>query len=83
MQRLIPIEIVGGIALGIGFGFNALEFMILAVVLLVLFTVETINTAIEEVNDLVTLEENPREALERHCFGQRLGMAPGLHRLCG
>jgi diacylglycerol kinase len=60
VQRLIPIEIVGGVALGIGFGFNALEFMILAVVLLVLFTVETINTAIEEVNDLVTLEENPR-----------------------
>jgi undecaprenol kinase len=60
VQRLIPIEIMGGVLLGIGFGFNALEYIILAVVLVVLFTVETINTAIEEVYDLVTLEENPR-----------------------
>lgn len=60
VQRLIPIEIVAGTALGIIFGFNALEFIILVVVLLMLFTVETINTAIEEVNDLVTLEENER-----------------------
>ncbi len=58
VQRLIPIEFVAGAILGAIFGFNALEFIILAVILIVLFTVETINTAIEEVNDLVTLEEN-------------------------
>lgn len=60
VQRLIPIEFIAGAILGVIFGFNALEFIILAVVLIVLFTVETINTAIEEVNDLVTLEENER-----------------------
>lgn len=60
VRRLIPIEIIAGGILGVVFGFNALEFIILAVVLVVLFTVETINTAIEEVNDLVTLEENER-----------------------
>lgn len=60
VQRLIPIEITAGGILGLIFGFNALECIILALIIIQLFTVETINTAIEEVNDLVTLEENFR-----------------------
>lgn len=60
VQRLIPIEITAGGILGLIFGFNALECIILAAIIIQLFTVETINTAIEEVNDLVTLEENFR-----------------------
>jgi len=60
VRRLIPIEFIGGILLGLLFGFIPLEYIILAVILVILFTVETLNTAIEEVNDLVTLEENER-----------------------
>ncbi|MBR1930015.1 MAG: diacylglycerol kinase [Lachnospiraceae bacterium] len=60
VKRLIPIELIGGIVLGLLFGFIPLEYIILAFILVILFTVETLNTAIEEVNDLVTLEENER-----------------------
>ena len=60
VQRLIPIELIAGIALGLIFGFIPLEYIILAVVLVVLFTVETANSAVEEVNDLVTDEYNER-----------------------
>lgn len=60
VQRLIPIEIVAGTILGAIFGFNALEFIILAVVLVDLFKFETMNSAVEEANDLVTLEKNER-----------------------
>ena len=60
VRRLIPVEIITGVLLGIVFHFIALEYIILGVTLVVLFTVETMNTAVEEVNDLVTLEENKR-----------------------
>ena len=60
VKRLIPIELIGGILLGLLFGFVPLEYIILVFLLLILFTTETLNTAIEEVNDLVTLEENER-----------------------
>ncbi|MBO6014963.1 MAG: diacylglycerol kinase [Lachnospiraceae bacterium] len=58
VKRLIPIELMGGLILGLLLGFIPLEYIILLFILLFLFTVETLNTAIEEVNDLVTLEEN-------------------------
>lgn len=60
VQRLIPIEILAGGALGAIFGFIPLEYIIMLAVLVHLFTAETANTSVEEVNDLVTLEENPR-----------------------
>ena len=60
VRRLIPIELVSGIVLGIIFGFIPLEYVLLATVLIHLFTVETSNTSVEEVNDLVTLDENPQ-----------------------
>ena len=60
VQRLIPIEIIAGGALGAIFGFIPLEYIIMLAVLVHLFTAETANTSVEEVNDLVTLEENPR-----------------------
>lgn len=60
VQRLISLEIVAGILLGVIFHFIGLEFIILAGIIIMIFTVETINTAIEEVNDLVTLEEDMR-----------------------
>ena len=58
VKRLIPIEFVGGLLIGLAGRFIPLEFLILFAVLVILFTVETLNTAIEEVNDLVTLEVN-------------------------
>lgn len=60
VQRLIPVEIAVGVLLGIIFGFIALEYVIMAVVLVVVFTTETANSAVEEVNDLVTEEYNER-----------------------
>ena len=56
VQRLIPLEIIVGVIAGIITGFTALEYVILAVIMVILFTTETINSAIEEVNDLVTDE---------------------------
>ncbi|MBR6134494.1 diacylglycerol kinase [Candidatus Saccharibacteria bacterium] len=58
IRRLAPLEIIVGAAIGIIFGFNALEYIIMALFLGWLFIIETMNTAVEKVNDLVTLEEN-------------------------
>ncbi|MCR5573135.1 MAG: diacylglycerol kinase [Candidatus Saccharibacteria bacterium] len=60
VRRLIPLEIIIGAIIGIIAGFNPREFIILGFTIVVLFTVETMNTAVEEVNDLVTLEENEK-----------------------
>ncbi len=60
VQRLIPLELAVGVALGVIFGFIPLEYIIMGVVLVVLFTVETANSAVEEVNDLVTDEYDER-----------------------
>ena len=60
VQRLIPLEIGVGVLLGIILGFIGLEYVIMAVVILVVFTTETANSAVEEVNDLVTEEYNER-----------------------
>ena len=60
VRRLIPIEILAGGALGAIFGFIPLEYIIMLAALVHLFTAETANTSVEEVNDLVTLEKNPR-----------------------
>ena len=55
VRRLIPIEILAGGALGAIFGFIPLEYIIMLAALVHLFTAETANTSVEEVNDLVTL----------------------------
>ncbi|MBO4855123.1 diacylglycerol kinase [Candidatus Saccharibacteria bacterium] len=60
VQRLIPVEIIAGILFGVLTGFIALEYVIMAFTILMLFAFETMNSAVEEVNDLVTLEENER-----------------------
>ena len=60
VRRLIPLELAGGLLFGLTSGFILLEYVILIGTLVILFTTETLNTAIEEVNDLVTLEENKR-----------------------
>jgi diacylglycerol kinase len=60
IRRLAPIEIIVGAAVGIIFHFIALEYIIMVLFLSWMFIIETMNTAVEEVNDLVTLEENER-----------------------
>ena len=60
VQCLIPLEIIAALIAGLLTKFNAIEYVILAVILIVLFTTETINSAIEEVNDLVTDQINEK-----------------------
>lgn len=60
VQRLIPLEIAVAVVVGLLTKFIALEYVILAIVMVVLFTTETINSAIEEVNDLVTDQVNEK-----------------------
>ena len=61
VRRLIPVEIIiGMIVFGLIAKFIVLEYVILAITLFMVFTFETMNSAVEEVNDLVTLEENER-----------------------
>lgn len=60
VQRLIPLEIVVGAILGVIFGFIALEYIIMGAIIIMIFTTETINSAIEEVNDLVTDQINEK-----------------------
>lgn len=60
VRQLAPIELGAGLAIGLIFHFIPLEYIIMALFLVWLFITETMNTAVEEVNDLVTLEENER-----------------------
>lgn len=58
IRQLAPIELIAGIVIGLLFRFIAVECIVMVFFLVWLFIIETLNTAIEEVNDLVTLEEN-------------------------
>lgn len=58
VHQLMPTEIVVGLILGIIVGFIPLEYIILAVIQVMILTTETLNSAVEEVCDLVTLENN-------------------------
>ncbi len=60
MHKLIPLEFGVGLVGGILAKFIALEYIILLVTLVMIFTTEVINSAIEEVNGLVTEEKNER-----------------------
>ena len=59
-QRIIPMMFIAGIILGIVFHFIVLEYIILIAILLFDVVTETMNTAVEEVCDRVTLEEDWR-----------------------
>lgn len=59
-QRIFPMMLIAGIVLGIVFHFIALEYIILVAILLFDVVTETMNTAVEEVCDRVTLEEDER-----------------------
>ena len=60
IHRLIPLEMFVGIIGGIFLKYIVLEYVILALLIVAIFITETINSAIEEVCDLVTEEVNER-----------------------
>ena len=68
VQRLIPLEIAVGVVAGLLVGFIPLEFIILAVVAVVVFTTETANSAIEE----VTLDQQPADNAIYNLYGIRV-----------
>ncbi len=82
VKRLIPIEFVGGLLIGLAGRFIPLEFVILAVILIILFTVETLNTAIEEVNDLVTLEVDERVRRSKDMASGAVGVWHLVYVVC-
>ena len=59
-HRIYPLMIVGGIALGLIFHFIALEYIILVAIFIFDVVTETMNSAVEEVCDRVTLDEDNR-----------------------
>ena len=59
-HRIYPMMIIGGVILGIIFHFNALEYVILAAIFIFDVVTETMNSAVEEVCDRVTLEKDER-----------------------
>lgn len=82
VKRLIPIEAIGGGLIGFAGRFIPLEFLILAVILVVLFTVETLNTSIEEVNDLVTLEVDERVRRSKDMASAAVAMWHLMYVVC-
>lgn len=59
-HRIYPMMIVGGVILGFSFGFNALEVAILVFLFLIDVVTETMNSAVEEVCDRITLAHDEK-----------------------
>ena len=59
-HRIYPLMIVGGITLGLIFRFIALEYIILVAIFIFDVATETMNSAVEEVCDRVTLEKDEK-----------------------
>ena len=59
-HRIYPLMIVAAVALGLIFHFNALEYIILGAIFIFDVVTETMNSAVEEVCDRVTLEKDER-----------------------
>lgn len=59
-HRIFPPMIVGGIALGLIFHFIALEYIILVAIFIFDIVTETMNSAVEEVCDRVTLDKDEK-----------------------
>ncbi len=60
VHRIYPIMLVTAIILGIITKFNALEIVILVFLFLLDFITETMNSAVEEVADRITLERDSK-----------------------
>lgn len=59
-HRIYPLMIAAAVALGLIFHFNAFEYIILGAILIFDVVTETMNSAVEEVCDRVTLEKDER-----------------------
>ena len=60
VHRIYPIMLVTAIVLGIITKFNALEIVILVFLFLIDFVTETMNSAVEELADRITLERDSK-----------------------
>lgn len=60
VHRIYPIMLVAAIILGVITKFNALEIVILVFLFLLDFITETMNSAVEEVADRITLERDSK-----------------------
>lgn len=60
VHRIYPIMLVAAIILGIITKFNALEIVILVFLFLIDFVTETMNSAVEELADRITLERDSK-----------------------
>ena len=60
VHRIYPIMLIAGIALGVITKFNVLEIVILVFLFILDFVTETMNSAVEEVADKITLEKDWR-----------------------
>ena len=60
VHRIYPIMLIASIVLGIITKFNVLEIVIIVFLFLLDFIIETINSAIEEVADRITLEHDEK-----------------------
>lgn len=60
VHRIYPIMLIASIVLGIITKFNVLEIVIIVFLFLLDFIIETINSAIEEVADRITLERDEK-----------------------
>lgn len=60
VHRIYPIMLVAAIVLGIITKFNALEIVILVFLFLLDFITETMNSAVEELADRITLERDSK-----------------------
>jgi diacylglycerol kinase len=80
VHKLIPLEFGVGLVGGILAKFIALEYIILLVTLVMIFTTEVINSAIEEVNGLVTEEKKrTRSSQQGPRIRECLSVASVLH----
>ena len=59
-HRIYPLMLVAGIVLGVIFHFIALEYIILSAIFIFDVVTETMNSAVEEVCDRVTLDKDER-----------------------
>ncbi len=60
VHRIYPIMLVAAVGFGIFTKFNALEIVILIFLFLLDFVTETMNSAVEELADRITLEDDKR-----------------------
>ena len=83
VHQLMPFEICISVVLGIITKLIVLEWVILAMIQYAILLTETINSAIEEVNDLVTLDDNLHVKRSKDMASGAVWLCHILCILCG